>query len=259
MKRDVRPGHNASERGSEVGRLPSPQRLLIVTAASVFVGEVLVMLILAVLPPMPTLVEALADGAMITVLAAPVLYLALFRPMQQHIQVRTRAEEELDSINSRLKALVAERTENLAQTNRRLSHEVEEHRRTAESLRRNNEFIEKVVERAPCLMLAFDAESQRCSYVNSRITDLLGYGQDELAVTDDSLVNRLVEAGARALFRELVHDLVIGPEDHVVDGSCGFVSSSGGVVPLYCAMAVLTRTPTMEAKDILLTALPASR
>ena len=258
MKRDVRPGHNASERGSEVGRLPSPQRLLIVTAASVFVGEVLVMLILAVLPPMPTLVEALADGAMITVLAAPVLYLALFRPMQQHIQVRTRAEEELDSINSRLKALVAERTENLAQTNRRLSHEVEEHRRTAESLRRNNEFIEKVVERAPCLMLTFDADTQRCSYVNSRISDLLGYSQDELAVGDANLVQGLVDTRDRTSFRDLVNEVVSGPEGQVARGSCGFVASTGQVVRLGYAMTVLSRTPTMEAKDLLLTAMPIS-
>jgi PAS domain-containing protein len=184
------------------------------------------MFILAGLPPMPMLVEAFADGAMLTALAAPVLYRFLFRPMQQHIQVRQRAEEELDDLNHRLKTLVAERTESLTQTNRRLTHEVEEHRRTADSLRRNNEFIQRVVESAPCLMLTFDAETQRCSYVNSRITDLLGYGQDELAVHDETLVNRLVEARDRASFREVMNELVNGPEGHVARGTCGFVAST---------------------------------
>jgi len=258
MKDDAQPQPIHHELADEVDRTPSPKRLLIITALAVFVGEVLVMLILSVLPPMLMLVEALADGAMITVLAAPVLYRFLFRPMQQHIQVRRRAEEELDSLNRHLKALVAERTESLTQTNRRLTHEVEEHRRTADSLRRNNEFIEKVVERAPCLILTFDAESQRCSYVNSRIGDLLGYTQDELAVSEETLVNRLVEARDRAAFRGVVNELVNGPEGQAVGGSCGFIASSGRVVPLRFGMTVLSRTPTMEAKDLLLTALPAS-
>jgi PAS domain-containing protein len=258
MKRDTDAQQTPRDRSHETDKLPSPKRLFVVTALAVFAGEVIVMLILAVLPPMPTLVEALVDGAMITALAAPFLYLFLFRPMRQHIQVRRRAEEELDSLNHRLKALVAERTESLAETNRRLTREVEEHRRTADSLRRNNEFIEKVVERAPCLILTFDAESQRCIYVNSRITDLLGYGQDDLAVSKDNLVQGLAAAPDRASFRELVHELVNGPDDHIVGGSCGFVASGGHVVQLRYGMTVLNRTPTMEAKDILLAALPAA-
>lgn len=242
----------------EADRLPSPKRLLIVTALAVFLGEFVVMLILAVLPPMPTIVEALADGMMITILASPFLYLFLFRPMQQHIRIRTRAEHELRSLNDRLEALVAERTENLTQTNRRLSREIEEHRRTADSLRRNNEFIERVVEQAPCLVLTFDSDSQRCSYVNSRVTDLLGYGQDELAVAKDNLVQGLIDARARSSFREMLHDLVNGPEGHVARGTCGFVASNGKVVPLRVEMTVLSRTPTMEAKDVLLAAMAAA-
>lgn len=258
MKSDAHPQHGDHERIDEVDRTPSPKRLLIITALAVFVGEVLVMLILSVLPPMPMLVEALADGAMITVLAAPVLYRFLFRPMQRHIRARQRAEEELDNLNRHLKALVAERTESLAQTNRRLTHEAEELRRTVDSLRRNDEFFQEAVERAPCLILTFDAESQRCSYVNSRVTDLLGYGQNELAVNEEMLVNRLVEARDRASFREVVKELVNGPEGQAVSGSCGFIASSGRVVQLRFATTVLSRTPTMEAKDILLTAMPAT-
>jgi len=258
VKSDTRPQPAHHEHADEIDQAPSPQRLLIITALAVFVGEVLVMLILAVLPPLPMLVEAFTDGAMLTALASPCLYLFLFRPMRQQIQVRRRAEEELDNLNRHLKALVAERTESLTQTNRRLTHEVEEHRRTADSLRRNNEFIEKVVERAPCLILTFDADTQRCSYVNSRVSDLLGYSQDELAVSEANLVQGLVDARDRASFREIVSELVNGPEDQVARGSCGFVASTGQVVQLRYGMAVLSRTPTMEAKDLLLTAMPTA-
>jgi PAS domain-containing protein len=178
--------------------------------------------------------------------------------MQQHLQMRVRAEHELRGLNESLEALVAARTESLAQTNRRLSREVEEHRRTADSLRRNNEFIAKVVERAPCLILTFEAESQRCIYVNSRITDLLGYGQDDLAVSKDNLIQGLVDTRDRSTFREMVNELVSGTEGQVASGSCGFVTSTSQVVSLRFGMTVLNRTPTMEAKDLLLTALPAS-
>ena len=253
---DAQPTRQPS--GDESKRPPSPRRLLIVTALAVFLGEFLVMLLLAVLPPMATIVEALADGAMITALAAPFLYLFLFRPMQEHIQVRTKAEQESRTLNDRLEALVAERTEDLTQTNRRLSREIEEHRRTADSLRRNNEFIERVVEQAPCLVLTFDVDSQRCSYVNSRVTDLLGYGQDELAVAKDNLIQGLIDARDRSSFRETMHDLVNGPEGHVARGTCGFIASTGKVVPLRFEMTVLGRTPTMEAKDVLLAAMAAS-
>jgi len=255
-ERDAQPTRQPTD--DEADRLPSPKRLLIVTALAVFLGEFVVMLILAVLPPMPTVVEALVDGAMITVLVAPFLYLFLFRPMQQHIRIRTRAEQGLRSLNERLEALVAERTEDLTQTNRRLSREIEEHRRTADSLRRNNEFIERVVEQAPCLVLTFDVDSQRCSYVNSRVTDLLGYGQDELAVAKDNLVQGLVDARDRSTFREMLNELVNGPEGHVARGTCGFIASNGKVASLRLEMTVLSRTPTMEAKDVLLAAMTVS-
>jgi len=144
---------------------------------------------------------------MITALAAP-SSTSSCSAMQEHIQVRTKAEQESRTLNDRLEALVAERTEDLTQTNRRLSREIEEHRRTADSLRRNNEFIERVVEQAPCLVLTFDSDSQRCSYVNSRVTDLLGYGQDELAVAKDNLIQGLVAARDRGTFREMLNELV---------------------------------------------------
>jgi hypothetical protein len=55
-----------------------------------------------------------------------------------------------------------------------------------------------------------------------------------------------------------MHDLVNGPEGHVARGTCGFIASTGKVVPLRFEMTVLSRTPTMEAKDVLLAAMAAS-
>jgi len=248
-----------SDRNREPARtLPKPKHLLLVTAVSVFLGEVLVMLILAALPPMPIFVEALADGFMITVFATPFLYLFLFRPMQLHIASRKQAEQDLRTLNDQLEHLVAERTAGLEAANRELSDEMEKHRSTSDSLRRSNEFIERVVERAPCLMLTFDADSLHCIYANSRVTEVLGYEKYDMSVSRKSLLEGFVAPESRAAFRNIVKELVIGPEGEVARGTCGFISSSGQIVELRYGLTVLSRTATMEPKDLLLTAMPVS-
>lgn len=244
--------------GAPEKRLPQPKHLLIVTAISVFLGEVVVMLILAALPPMPTFVEALADGVMITILATPFLYLFLFRPMQEHVRSRTKAEQDLRALNDSLEHLVAERTAGLELANRELSAEIVKHHTTADSLRRSNAFIEQMVERAPCLMLTFDADSLRCIYVNDRVTEILGYSQDSISLVRETLLEGFVAPDQRAEFREVVRAITVGPEGEVARGTCGFMSSNGEVVDLRYGLTVLNRSATMEAKDLLLTAMPAN-
>lgn len=226
-------------------------------AVSVFLGEILVMLILAALPTMPTIIEALADGVMITALATPFLYLFLFRPMEEQIRQRKIAEQNLLALNDRLEHLVAERTSDLEDANRELSAEIEKHRSTSESLRRSNEFIERVVEQAPCLMLTFDADSLRCIYANGRVTEVLGHSQDDLSVCKKSVLEGLVDPSQRAEFRDVIRNIIMGAEGEVARGTCGFMSSSGEIVQLRYGLTVLTRTATMEAKDLLMTGMPA--
>jgi hypothetical protein len=67
---------------------------MLIIAAFVFGAETLVMLIIATLPALPTLVEALFDAALTTALLVPALYLFMFRPMAAQISARRLAETE---------------------------------------------------------------------------------------------------------------------------------------------------------------------
>jgi PAS domain S-box-containing protein len=66
-----------------------------VAAAVVFIGEVLVMFVMARMPEMPILAHALLDATTLMLPTVPILYLLLFRPLARQIQERKRAEREL--------------------------------------------------------------------------------------------------------------------------------------------------------------------
>ncbi|MBI4937074.1 MAG: PAS domain S-box protein [Nitrosomonadales bacterium] len=70
-------------------------RLLIVLTGSVFFTEVLVMFLLAALPPMPKLASVLLDAALLSALLFPIFYFLVFRPLLQNITERRQAEDEL--------------------------------------------------------------------------------------------------------------------------------------------------------------------
>jgi PAS domain S-box-containing protein len=73
----------------------SVRRLLSVLLASIAVGELLIMLLLRMLPPLPNWGEALVDAASLLVLLVPCVYLAAFRPLVRHITERERVEAAL--------------------------------------------------------------------------------------------------------------------------------------------------------------------
>lgn len=73
----------------------NPLRLLILPAASIFVSEMLVMIVLSVLPPMPAPVEALINATLLSAIVFPALYFYHFRPMQQSHDQLKRVNAEL--------------------------------------------------------------------------------------------------------------------------------------------------------------------
>ncbi|MBI5887780.1 MAG: PAS domain S-box protein [Deltaproteobacteria bacterium] len=73
----------------------SPARLFLVIAASIFLIEALVMIVLPRLPVFSETTVALLDSAMLVALLSPVLYFFLFRPLLQHINERKAAEAGL--------------------------------------------------------------------------------------------------------------------------------------------------------------------
>ncbi len=121
---------------------PSPQRLVLIVAASIFVGEALVMLMLFRLPAIPPLWAGVLDATAITLLILPCLYFFLMRPLTQEIEERKRFETALSAVNLELDQRIQARTQELSQTNAALTQEIQERMRTEEALRQAHDSME---------------------------------------------------------------------------------------------------------------------
>lgn len=64
-----------------------PMGLLAITTGAIFAAECAVMALLALAPPLPTVVEALLDALLLSLLSFPVLYLTIFRPALRRISL----------------------------------------------------------------------------------------------------------------------------------------------------------------------------
>jgi PAS domain-containing protein len=239
-------------------RYTTPLKLAIAIAAVVFAVEITEPMFFPLLPPMSRSLEALIDGLVMTVVLAPLLYFQIVRRMADQIARREAAEDELQRANTELEGLLNERTKDLVGTSRQLSHLIDEHRGTTATLDRTNRFVGNVFEKAPCIILTFDASSRQCGYVNGRITDLLGYAQDEIAVSMRDFVEGLIWKSERDRFVAVLKEVSVAPDATVAHGTCGFVTAAGKRVELAFGVTVLDRTPTQQARNLLLTAMPAA-
>jgi diguanylate cyclase (GGDEF)-like protein len=97
----------------------TPARLLLLVVGSIFLGEVFVMAGLVLLPPLLPLAGAVLDAVLVTIVVFPALYAFMLAPMLRDAAALRRASEEL-------KVQVEERTVELAESNKRLTHSVEE-------------------------------------------------------------------------------------------------------------------------------------
>ncbi len=79
-----------------------PSYLLLITAGSIFVSEMLIMLILRLVTPLPPFKEALIDALLLTVSVFPVLYFFVFRLLNQHIVQHRQTEAEKDTLIAEL-------------------------------------------------------------------------------------------------------------------------------------------------------------
>jgi PAS domain-containing protein len=239
-------------------RYSTPLKLVITIAALVFAVEVIEPIFFPLLPPMSRRLEALLDGMVMTAVLAPLLYFLIVRRMVDQIARREAAEDELQRVNTELESLLNERTNDLVGASRQLSRLIDEQRGTEASLDRTNRFVGNVFEKAPCIILTFDAGSRQCVYVNGRITDLLGYSQDELAASMRDFVDELIWKSERDRFAAVLKEVSVAKEATVAHGTCGFVSAAGKRVELAFGVTVLDRTPTLQARNLLLTAMPAA-
>ncbi|MBC7962416.1 MAG: hypothetical protein H7Y05_05695, partial [Steroidobacteraceae bacterium] len=62
-----------------------PSYLLLTTTGSIFISEVLVMVILQYLPPLASFQAALLDAVLLSFMVFPSLYFFVFKPLNRHI------------------------------------------------------------------------------------------------------------------------------------------------------------------------------
>ena len=243
---------------SKSGRIPSPGRLWLITTLTVFAGEVIVMLILSQLRPLPVLAEAMLDGLMITAMATPALYFFLYRPMDRHIAERKAAEDALHELNDQLEQRVEDRTEDLAKANEQLKREIEERRQAQHDLLKTNEFVHNVVESAPCMLLIFDADSMSCSYVNAAVAELLGYTPDQVQLADRGFFAQILEDEDRSRLDEIIRSFS-QEEPQPVITRFDLRDARGERRPCRVRLSVFSTTPLTEPELILLSAIDLSR
>lgn len=237
---------------------PTPARLFAITALSVFVGEVIVMLLLAAIPELPTFTEALLDGLMITILAAPVLLLFLFRPMVRQIQQRREAEQKLQLLNDQLELRVEERTRELSAANEQLRREIADRLAAESNLSKSTEFIRRVLAAAPCVLAIYDVNKLKCSFVNERVGDLLGYEPDDVLMAGSEFFKNLFAPEDFARFHELNVKIGAGLEQGITTCECRLRTADKGPVPFGIGLVPVAGDGGKDTKDVLLAAVPSA-
>jgi PAS domain-containing protein len=237
----------------------SPLRLFAIIAFTVFLGEVLVMIVLESLPEMPTLIEALSDGLMITLIATPALVLFLIRPLALHIERREIAEEKLRTMNDTLEDLVAQRTAELTAANAHLKKEIEERTTAEQRLSRSAEFLNQILVAAPCVLAIYDVNTMECSFVNDRVTDLLGYSTDEVLLKGAAFFEEVFSEETFDIFGNLNSRIAAGIEDEIMKCECLLRTADDELQPFSIGVVTVKKTPAGAAKDILLAAVPSEK
>lgn len=157
----------------------SPVRLVVILALSIFVFEILVMVLLQFMRPFPEWAKALLDAAMLLVLVSPVIYFFVLRPLILHIGEQQRAEGDLRRAYDELELRIQERTKRLKDASDALEAEVEVRRQMEEILRRSEAEFRDLYDNAPLGYVEMDVEG-RITRVNRSLLAMLGYAATEL-------------------------------------------------------------------------------
>ncbi len=96
------------------------------------------------------------------------------------IDDQRKVSEDLQRAHDELELRVLERTEDLRQVNDSLLVEVAERRRAEDHARERQRFVESLAQANPSILYLLDLEAERLVWINSRLTTLLGYRQEDL-------------------------------------------------------------------------------
>jgi PAS domain-containing protein len=234
----------------------SPVQLLALTALGIFVAEAVIMFLFPLFPPIPMVYEAILDAVLLTVLATPFLYFLLFRPMVLHIDERKTAESALLYVNANLEQRVKERTEELTVSNKALKQEIQERRVTEERIQRTNNFVQRLIESAPCIMATIDVNTLRCNYINGRVEDFLGISPETVAASGGVLLDTIVAGPSMDRLRMMVQDLTMAPQGEIARGQIELMNADGAILAFRFGIVVASRTAIGEAEEVLFVATP---
>ncbi len=234
----------------------SPVQLLGLTALGIFVAEALIMFLMPLIGEIPMAFEAILDAVLLTFLASPFLYFLLFRPMVLHIKERKTAESALLYVNANLENRVKERTEELTRSVKALNHEVIERRATEDRIRRTNDFVQRLIESAPCIMATVDVNTLKCHYINGRVEDFLGISPERVAASGGNLFDTIIAGSSMDRLRTMVQDLVIAPQGEIARGQIELTDADGATMIFRFGIVVASRTAIGEAEEVLFVATP---
>jgi PAS domain S-box-containing protein len=78
--------------------MQKPIHIFIITLASVFMAEFLVMMVLSLLPPLTLYKEAFLDAILLSVVASPILFMLVVRPFKDKIAECRDAETRFEQV-----------------------------------------------------------------------------------------------------------------------------------------------------------------
>jgi C4-dicarboxylate-specific signal transduction histidine kinase len=104
----------------------SPYGLVILIAVCVFISEASLMIVISLLPEIPTMVEALFDATLLMLVLSPILYFFVYRPFAQNIADLKRSEHAINEVNETLENRVKERTAELQSRTQQLYEQIKQ-------------------------------------------------------------------------------------------------------------------------------------
>jgi PAS domain S-box-containing protein len=117
---------SGNDSASQMKRHHSVTWLLIVLTGAVFLIELLVMLFLDILPPMPKTATFLLDSTLLATLIFPIFYFLVFRPLLQNITELRQAEDNLRTASvafeSKEPILITDAHANILGANKKFLH-----------------------------------------------------------------------------------------------------------------------------------------
>ena len=84
----------------------SPVRLFIIIIASIFIAEVVAMILVYFLEPIPYYLTTLIDAGIMVVMICPILYLFSFRPLIHYVENLKHSEQKVELERRRLQSIL---------------------------------------------------------------------------------------------------------------------------------------------------------